>query len=837
MKASKKKVSEITTSERGVNLLQQYGCGPISLVGTGNALFERHLVFDNVLDQLDVGPRDRFEAFARAVRDILSQRWILTEKTYERVNPKRVYYLSMEFLIGRSLANNVKNLLLDPIAKQAVQEKNLDWIELLEQEPDAGLGNGGLGRLAACFIESMATLELPATGYGLRYEYGMLKQSIKSGWQHEEADNWLRYPDPWEVARPRDKVEVKLNCSFEIAGGTLRAVPGTQTSLIGLPFDRPVVGYGGKTINTLRLWTAAAPDFFNFAEFSGGDFVGALAETLSAESLTRVLYPDDSTTQGQGLRFVQEYFLVACSLADLVRRFRSNNSDWSLLPQKVAVQLNDTHPAMAVPELMRILLDDAHLEWDEAWALTQNTLAYTNHTLLPEALEKWPLQWFELMLPRQLEIIFEINRRLLDEVRTRYAGDDQRVNAISLVEEGPAKKIRMANLAIVGSHSTNGVAAIHSKLLRTTTVKELAHLFPERFNNKTNGVTPRRWLLLANPALAAAITEAIGDGWIANLDELQKLKPLAGDRAFQQLFRSAKREAKEKFADWLHKSCGQKPDPDTVFDCQIKRIHEYKRQLLNALRIVALYNRLRENPDLDIKPRTFFFAGKAAPGYRLAKLIIKLLNNLAGTIDGDPIVRGRLKVVFLPDYNVSLAELLIPASDVSNQISTAGYEASGTSNMKFMMNGALTIGTRDGATVEMAEEAGEQNLFLFGLTAREVADSRASYNPYVHYENEPETRRVVDLILSDYFSRNEPGVFAPLGDLLLAQGDYYRHLTDLPAYLEVDQQLCALYADQTGWARKAILNVASSGKFSSDRTIAEYASDIWKVTPCPVASI
>jgi starch phosphorylase len=528
---------------------------------------------------------------------------------------------------------------------------------------------------------------------------------------------------------------------------------------------------------------------------------------------------------------------VACSLADLVRRFRSNNSDWSLLPQKVAVQLNDTHPAMAVPELLRILLDDAHLEWDEAWALTQNTLAYTNHTLLPEALEKWPLQWFELMLPRQLEIIFEINRRLLDEVRTRYAGDDQRVNAISLVEEGPAKKIRMANLAIVGSHSTNGVAAIHSKLLRTTTVKELAHLFPERFNNKTNGVTPRRWLLLANPALAAAITEAIGDGWIANLDELQKLKPLAGDRAFQQLFRSAKRKAKEKFADWLHKSCGQKPDPDTVFDCQIKRIHEYKRQLLNALRIVALYNRLRENPDLDIKPRTFFFAGKAAPGYRLAKLIIKLLNNLAGTIDGDPIVRGRLKVVFLPDYNVSLAELLIPASDVSNQISTAGYEASGTSNMKFMMNGALTIGTRDGATVEMAEEAGEQNLFLFGLTAREVADSRASYNPYVHYENEPETRRVVDLILSDYFSRNEPGVFAPLGDLLLAQGDYYRHLTDLPAYVEVDQQLCALYADQTGWARKAILNVASSGKFSSDRTIAEYASDIWKVTPCPVASI
>ena len=465
-----------------------------------------------------------------------------------------------------------------------------------------------------------------------------------------------------------------------------------------------MVGYGGKTINTLRLWAAAAPDYFDFQRFSSGDFVGALAETLTAESLTRVLYPDDSTSMGQGLRFVQEYFLVACSLADLVRRFRRSNADWSTLPEKVAIQLNDTHPALAVPELMRILLDDAHLGWEQAWDLTQRTLAYTNHTLLPEALEKWPLAWFEMLLPRHLEIIVEINRRLLDTVRARFAGDEGRVARVSLIEEGGERKIRMANLAIVGSHSTNGVAAIHSELLRKQTVKDLAEMFPERFNNKTNGVTPRRWLLLANPALASTITEAIGDGWITDLGQLSKLKPLADDPGFRDAFRKAKREAKSRFAGWLKATSGQTVDPDTIFDCQVKRIHEYKRQLLNALRIVVLYNRLRENPDLDMPPRTFFFAGKAAPAYRLAKLIIKFINNLAGTIDGDPAVRGRLKVVFLPEYCASLAERLIPASDVSNQISTAGYEASGTSNMKFMMNGALTVGTRDGATIEMAKK-------------------------------------------------------------------------------------------------------------------------------------
>jgi starch phosphorylase len=815
-------------------LLKQYGCGPIPFVGTENAFYERHLVFDRVIDPVVATARERFDAFSRSVRDILAQRWVLTKKTYERENVKRVYYLSMEFLIGRSLANNITNLLLDPIVQHAVREKETDWLELVEQEPDAGLGNGGLGRLAACFLDSMASMQLPAIGYGLRYEYGMFKQSIVNGWQKENPDNWLRDADPWEVARPPEKVEVKMNCSFQLRGGNFQVIPDRPSTLIGIPFDRPIVGYGGKTINTLRLWAAAAPDSFDFQEFGTGDFVGALGETLEAESLTRVLYPDDSTTVGKGLRFLQEYFLVACSLADIVRRFRRRNDDWEKLPEKAAIQLNDTHPSMAVAELLRILLDDAHLNWDRAWDLTKRTLAYTNHTLLPEALEKWPAAWFEILLPRHLELIYEINRRLLDEVRQRFPGDEGRVERVSLVEESSPHKIRMANLAIVGSHSTNGVAAVHSKLLRTMTVKDLAEMFPERFSNKTNGVTPRRWLLESNPPLSDAITSAIGESWITDLSQLRALKPLAEDAAFRDVFRKAKREAKVQFANWLQSKSGQIVDPDTIFDCQVKRIHEYKRQFLNALRIVVLYNRLRQNPDMEMTPRTFMFAGKAAPAYQLAKLIIKFINNLAGTIDGDPAVRGRLKVLFLPEYNVSLAERLIPASDVSNQISTAGYEASGTSNMKFMMNGALTVGTRDGATIEMAEEAGEENMFLFGLTVEQVENSRGWYSPQWHYENEPETRAALDLIFSDHFSRYEPGVFAPLRDRLFLFGDYYMHLADLTSYCQAHERLGELYSDPDSWARKAILNVATSGKFSSDRTISEYAADIWKVQPCPI---
>jgi len=809
--------------------------GRVKLHGSDNALYERHLMFDQVMPVEQATPRDRFEAVARSVRDWLSQQWLATDATYTRQNVKRIYYVSLEFLMGRALANNVTNLMFDPMWKSFCEKHKLDPLEIIEQEPDAGLGNGGLGRLAACFLDSMATMGIPGMGSGLRYEYGIFKQSVEQGWQRERADHWLARPDPWEVARPNEAVEVHLACSFDIHSGALRVVRNRPSTLIGLPYDRPVIGYGGKTVNTLRLWAAATHEHFDFQQFSSGDFVGALAETLTAETLTRVLYPDDSTTEGKGLRFLQQYFLVACTLADAIRRFRAGGNAWSALPEKVAIQLNDTHPTLAVPELMRILLDEARLEWDEAWDLTTRTLGYTNHTLLPEALEKWPLPWFEMLLPRQLEIIYEINRRFLDVVRSRFPDDAARVTRVSLIEEGTPRRIRMAHLAIVGSHSTNGVAAIHSELLTRTVVPDFAALFPERFNNKTNGVTQRRFLLLANPPLASVITDAIGDGWIVDLGKLEALKPLADDASFRAAVGQAKRNAKARFIGWLETATGQKVDPDSIFDSQIKRIHEYKRQLLNALHIVVLCHRLRENPSLVMPRRTFFFAGKAAPAYHFAKLVIKFINNLSATIDGDPLLNRTLKVVFIPDYNVSVAERLIPASDVSEQISTAGYEASGTSNMKFMMNGALTIGTRDGATIEMAEEAGEENFFLFGLTAKQVADSRSWYKPQWHYDNDQETRAALDLIFSDHFSRNEPGVFAPLRDTLLTNGDYYMHLADLKAYLKADQQLCDLYADSAGWSRKAILNVASSGKFSSDRTIAEYAADIWDAKACPVS--
>jgi starch phosphorylase len=813
----------------------QYDCGPLKLSGSSNALYERHLLFDNVRASSEIGNRERYEAVARSVRDILSQRWEKTEEVYDRENPKRVYYLSMEFLIGRSLNNNVVNLGLGPLADRFFQRHQLDELALLSEEPDAGLGNGGLGRLAACFLESMATMQLPGMGYGLRYEYGIFKQSIVDGWQREQPDNWLRRPDPWEVARPHLAVPVELGCSFEVRGGSLRAIAGVPSSLLGIPYDRPVVGYGGKTINTLRLWASATPHVFDFQEFSAGDFVGALAERLTAETVTRVLYPDDSTSMGQGLRFVQEYFLVACSLADLVRRFQKSNSNWDDLPTKVAIQLNDTHPSLAVAELMHILLDTAKLDWERSWDLTKRTLAYTNHTLLPEALEKWPVRWFELMLPRHLEIILEIDRRLREEVQTRWPGDNGRIERIAIVEQGN-HLVRMAHLAIAGSHSTNGVAEIHSKLLRNVTVSDLAELYPDRFNNKTNGVTPRRWLLLSNPGLAECISEAIGDRWIANATDLERLRSLADDSGFISAVQTAKRKAKVRFADWLKAQAGVLVDPDTIFDSQVKRIHEYKRQLLNGLRVVALYHRLRQNPSLDMPPRTFFFAGKAAPAYHAAKLIIKFLNNLAATIDRDPLVRGRLRLLFLPDYCVSLAEQLIPASDVSNQISMAGYEASGTSNMKFMMNGALTIGTRDGATIEMAEAAGEENFFLFGLTADQVANSRCWYSPGWHYENEPEIRAVLDLIFSGEFSRNEPAVTDALRNILLVGGDTYMHLADFTSYMDADSNLQSLYRKPEAWSRKAILNIAASGRFSSDRTIAEYARDIWEVAPCPLPS-
>jgi starch phosphorylase len=741
----------------------------------------------------------------------------------------------MEFLIGRSLMNNIANLGVEQFVREDLQsDPRQDWSEVQETEPDAGLGNGGLGRLAACFIDSLATLQIPAIGYGLRYDYGIFRQDLAKGYQIEKPDPWLSRPDPWEVVRPGEAVSVPLATAFRLRHGEIVVERGQPMQMVGIPYDRPVVGFGGKTINTLRLWKAGSASDFNFGEFSGGDFFGAVSDQILAESLTRVLYPDDSTPRGRSLRFLQEYFLVRSSLTDIIARFRKRGNDWAALPDKVAIQLNDTHPAMAVPELMRILLDEAKLGWDQAWQLTVGTLAYTNHTLLPEALEKWPVEQFEVLLPRHLEIIYEINRRFLDRVKAVSPGDEARLARVSLIEEKPERKVRMANLANVGTHSTNGVAAIHSQLLRRTTVPDFAELFPERFNNKTNGVTPRRWLMLANPDLAKLLTEAVGDEWITDLTLLKKADPLANDGDFQKKFLAAKRGAKTRFVDWIKSTAGIALDPDTLFDVQIKRIHEYKRQLLNAIQCVIWYNRLRRNPKLDVPPRTVLFAGKAAPAYYLAKVIIKLITSIAKTVDADPATRGKLRVEFLPNYSCTLAEHLIPAADVSEQISTAGYEASGTSNMKFMMNGALTVGTRDGANIEIAEEAGEENCFMFGLTTEQVIGNRGWYNPRWHYENEPETRAALDLIFDNHFSADEPGIFEPIRDTLLNQGDYYMHLADLSAYVKTQEKAAALYGDRSAWARKAIHNVARSGKFSSDRTIEEYAREIWGAEPCPI---
>lgn len=825
--------TSIPGSATTIQNLARYQCGSLPVGKTDS--YDSHVVFDHGVSIESASHRERFEAVARALRDLLIQRWLLTEQTYERANAKRVFYLSMEFLIGRTLIHNIINLGVQQFVSDDLRsDPRQDWTQVIDSEPDAGLGNGGLGRLAACFMDSLATLAIPAMGYGLRYDYGIFRQEIENRRQVEYPDHWLKNPDPWELVRPKETVEVPLACAFRLEGGTLRVVPGVHSHLLGVPHDRPVVGYGGSNINTLRLWAATSPEFFDLGEFSSGDFVGAIVDRMAAETITHVLYPDDSTVAGQALRFVQEYFLVCCSLADIIARFRRTNDNWQKLPDKIAIQMNDTHPAMAVGALMRILLDEAKLGWDEAWDLTVRSLAYTNHTLLPEALEKWPVRFFELVCPRVLEIVYEINRRFLEEVRQRHPGDDDALRRTSLIEETSGRQVRMANLAVVGTHSTNGVSAIHSELVRTQLLPDFAQMFPERFNNKTNGVTPRRWLLLANPPLAGLITEAIGSSWISDLAELRKLLPLADDAAFQAKFRQAKQVAKARFADWLKSATGVVIDPATVFDSQVKRIHEYKRQLLNVLHIVMLYDRIRKDPAFDVPPRTFLFAGKAAPAYTLAKLIIALINEVGAAIDADPDVRKKLKVVFVPNYSVTLAERLIPASDVSEQISTAGYEASGTGNMKFMMNGALTIGTRDGATIEMAQEAGGENFFLFGLTANEVANSRGHYDPKWHYENEPATREALDLIFNDHFSRNEPGVFEPIREALLTHGDYFMHLADLSAYAQKQNELGLQYKDTRTWTRKAISNVACSGKFSSDRTIAEYVADIWKAKAVPV---
>ncbi|HQQ60817.1 MAG: glycogen/starch/alpha-glucan phosphorylase, partial [Lentisphaerae bacterium] len=692
-------------------------------------------------------------------------------------------------------------------------------------------------RLAACFLDSLATLQLPGYGYGVRYDYGIFRQKIRDGYQVEEPDNWLRFGNPWEIERPESQFEVHFGGRVVIEGKNdrLRARWVDYETVLGIPYDNPIPGYGNNTVNNLRLWEAKSTEDFNLTFFNTGDYMKAYEAKTLTENITKVLYPNDNIEQGRELRFKQQYFFIACSLHDIVRRFKADGSEIHTFPDKVAIQLNDTHPALAIAELMRILLDDEQLDWDDAWSIVTRTFGYTNHTLMPEALERWPVALFESILPRHLQIIYEINRRLLREIATRCPGDNDRIVRMSLIQEAPFREVRMAYLAVIGSHSVNGVAELHSKLLQSTLFKDFYELWPERFNNKTNGITPRRWLLKANPGLADLITDKIGDAWITDLTQLKRLEAFAGDRDFQQRVMAVKHNNKVRLAELIRREMGVKINVDSMFDVQIKRLHEYKRQMLNALDIMHQYFELKSNPQAKFTPRTYIFAAKAAPGYYLAKLIIKLINDISEVVNHDPAMKDRLNVVFLPDYRVSLAERIIPAADLSEQISTAGTEASGTGNMKFQLNGALTVGTLDGANVEIRQEVGPENFFLFGKTVEEVeATRRAGYNPWDVYHANPAIRRVLDAIKNNFFNLDQPGLYQPIWDALLTHGDYYLVLDEFDAYVECQAKIAQVFEDQARWARMCIMNIANSGKFSTDRTIAEYARDIWNIHPCPI---
>ncbi len=780
---------------------------------------------------------DYYMALAYTVRDRLLQRWIATVETYIKKDVKVVCYLSAEFLVGPHLGNNLINLGVYDQVRQAVEESGLDLKELIEEEEEPGLGNGGLGRLASCYMDSLAALEIPALGYGIRYEFGIFDQEIRDGWQVEITDKWLRYGNPWEVPRPENTVEVKFGGHTE--GYTdnqgnyqVRWVP--EYVLKGIPYDTPILGYKVNTANTMRLWRAEAVESFNFEKFNIGDYYGAVDNKVVSENLTKVLYPNDEPIQGKELRLQQQYFFVSCSLQDMIKMLLATGESLDRFHEKFAVQLNDTHPSISVAELMRLLVDEHHMDWDKAWDITQKTFGYTNHTLLPEALEKWPLGLFGRFLPRHLEIIYEINQRFLDQVRIKYPGDDGKLSRLSVIDESGEKYVRMANLACVGSHAINGVAALHSELVKETILCDFYQLWPEKFSNKTNGVTPRRWMVLSNPRLTQLITDKIGDNWIKHLDDLKKLEAFVDDPTFRKQWRDIKQAVKQDLADYTRQKVGITVNPESLFDIQVKRIHEYKRQHLDVLHIITLYNRLKQNPNLDITPRTFFFGGKAAPGYFMAKLIIKLINSVGEVVNNDPDVRDRLKVVFLPDYNVTFGQRVYPAADLSEQISTAGKEASGTGNMKFSLNGALTIGTLDGANVEIREEVGEENFFLFGLKTEEVYDLKAKgYNPWDYYNSNGELKAVIDLISSGFFSHGDPNLFKPLVDNLLYD-DPYLLLADYQSYIECQEKVSQAYKDQENWTRMSILNVARMGKFSSDRAIREYCEDIWETEPVPI---
>lgn len=799
----------------------------------------QHLTRTLARDRFTATSRDWWLATCFAVRDRVLERFLKTMETHNRQDVRRVYYLSLEYLMGRLLTNNLLATGLYETAREALAELGHDIAEIEEEEYDMGLGNGGLGRLAACFLDSLATLDLPAVGYGIHYEFGLFKQEIVQGRQVERADNWLRFGNPWQVVRPEYAQEVmvygQVDQVFNESGEGHPVWHGGHRFL-GVPWDVPICGYGAHTINFLRLWESRAGQDFDFQAFNEGGYIEAVLEKAERETVSKVLYPNDKSESGKELRLVQQYFFVSCSLQDILRRFLKRTGDWDQFPEKTAIQLNDTHPALAVPELMRLLVDEYGLKWDRAWSLTRRTFSYTNHTLLPEALERWSVPLFEKVLPRHLQIIYEINRRFLeDEVEACWPGDDQKKRELSLIEEGEPKMVRMAYLSVVGSHAVNGVAAMHTRLLKANLFADFDALYPGKFRNKTNGITPRRFLKLANPGLSELITETVGTGWETDLDRLQELDGHVDDAAFRERFLAVKRANKVRLAGIIAERTGVIVDPDAMFDVQVKRLHEYKRQHLNLLHILALYRKMIHQPDLDWHPQVFIFGAKAAPGYELAKNIIHAINAIALRINTDPRIGNRLKVVFIPNYGVSLAERIIPAADLSEQISTAGKEASGTGNMKFALNGAVTIGTLDGANVEIQEAVGDDNIFIFGLTVEEVTAWRErGYNPWdIYYANEG-LRQSIDWLTSDYFCDDHHGVFRPLRRSLLDDGDPFFVLADYADYARAQAAANRAFHDRDRWARMAIRNSARVGTFSSDRTIREYAEDIWKLQPVRV---
>ncbi|XP_049599281.1 glycogen phosphorylase, muscle form [Syngnathus scovelli] len=799
--------------------------------------FNRHLHFTLAKDRNVATRRDYYFALAHTVRDHLIGRWIRTQQHYYEKDPKRVYYISLEFYMGRTLQNTMVNLALENACDEATYQLGLDMEELEEMEEDAGLGNGGLGRLAACFLDSMASLGLAAYGYGIRYEFGIFNQKIVNGWQVEEADDWLRYGNAWEKARPEYMRPVHFYGKTEHHPDGVKWVD-TQV-VLALPYDTPVPGYRNNVVNTMRLWSAKAPCEFNLKDFNVGGYIQAVLDRNLAENISRVLYPNDNFFEGKELRLKQEYFVVSATLQDIIRRFKVSKfgsreiarTDFSKLPDKVAIQLNDTHPAMAIPELMRVLVDEEKLTWDKAWDVCVRTCAYTNHTVLPEALERWPVDLFAHLLPRHLEIIFEINRRHLENVAAKFPGDNERLARMSLVEEGGQKRINMAHLCIVGSHAVNGVAQIHSDILKATVFKDFYEMEPHKFQNKTNGITPRRWLVMCNPGLAEVIAERIGEDFIRDLDQLQRLRKLVNDEAFIRDVAKVKQENKLKFAVHLEDHYKVKINPSSMFDVQVKRIHEYKRQLLNCLHIITYYNRIKKEPNKQWTPRTVMIGGKAAPGYHTAKMIIRMITAIGEVVNNDPVVGDRLKVIFLENYRVTLAEKAIPAADLSEQISTAGTEASGTGNMKFMLNGALTIGTMDGANVEMAEEAGEGNLFIFGMRVDDVDEmDRKGYNAQEYYNRLPELKQAIDQIAGGFFSPKQPDLFKEIVNMLMHH-DRFKVFADYEDYIKCQEKVNALYKNPKEWTKKVIHNIAGCGKFSSDRTIAQYAREIWGMEP------